>query len=98
MRDWRSRLIGVLFVYFCGFATAIYALVPGSQDLAEEQGLATEPKESAVSILKSDDFAHQFRAGMDKCVSFGRTASIKAAELLRKKYTIGSRTSDNTAK
>ena len=91
MRGWRSKLLSVLFVYFCGFATAIYALVPGSKDLAEEQGRAKPAKDSATSILKSDDVAHQFRAGMDKCVNFGRAASRKVTEILKEKYPEGSK-------
>ena len=96
MKGWRSKLLFVLFVYFCGFASAISVLVPGSGDLAEEQG-RTKVKVSkgiATSILKSDDFAHSFRAGMDKWLDFGRDVSVKVADSVRKKYSSRDERSD----
>ena len=84
MRGWRSKLLFVLIVYFAGFATAIYALVPGSKDLAEEQtGQEESPRRFSASVLKSDAFARQFRAEMDRWLDFGRRAGGKAAVAFR---------------
>lgn len=94
MKCWRSKLLFILIVYFAGFATGVYVLVPGSYDLAEEQGRPNPPKSLTDSILKSDDFGQRFRTGMDKCVDFGRDASSKVGELLRKKYSVRSEQSD----
>ena len=94
MRGWRSKLLRFLVVYFVGFASAIYALVPGSGDLAEAQGRTDSRKGFATSILKSDDFAWSFRSGMDKWLDFGRDASSKVADALKQKYRQRSRHSD----
>jgi len=83
MRGWRSKLLFVLIVYFAGFASAIYALVPGSEDLAEGRGREKSPKRFAASVLKSDDFARRFRAGMDKWLDFGRDAAGRAADAFK---------------
>ena len=93
MRGWRSKLLFVLIVYFAGFATGIYALVPGSEDLAECQGRGRSPKRFAASVLKSDDFACQFRVGMDKWLDFGRQASSRVADAF-KEYSSKSVRSD----
>jgi len=94
MRGWRNKLLVLLFVYSAGFATAIYALVPGSYDLAEEQGRPTAPKSFVVSFLKSDDFAHRFRVAMDKCLDLGQDASRKAADIFAEKFAKGNKQSD----
>jgi hypothetical protein len=87
MRGWRTKLVTLLFVYFAGFATAIYSLVPGSRDLAEGRGKPESPETFAASVLKSDDFAQRFREGMDKCIKLGRQASGRLAEVLKKELS-----------
>ncbi len=71
MKGWRSRFVFLLVVYFAGFATAIYCLAPVPEDQA------SEPREQgfAYSVLKSDEFAMSFNAGMHKCLDFAGRAS-----------------------
>ncbi len=95
MRGWRNKLLVLLFVYCAGFATAIYAWVPGSYDLAEEQGRPSAEKSFAVSFLKSDDFAQRFRVAMDKCLDFGQEVSRKAADIFVEKFAEGSKQLDS---
>ncbi len=86
MLGWRGKIVKVLVIYFAGFATAIYALVPGSAD--QNQGLfaAETNKNSIVSFLKSDDFAISFRKQIDRSITLGKVVTCKLGDLLREKY------------
>ena len=96
MQSWRTKLLFVLIVYFMGFATAIYVVVPGSRDLAEVQGRENAPRgvrRFTASILKeapgSSKLALSFRAGIDKCLDFGRDAGSRVNGLLKKEFDRG---------
>ena len=86
MTGWRSKMLGYLFIYFLGFATAIYVAVPGSKDLAEDRTGTESPASFAERLIKSDDFAVRFREGMDRCAEIGREASDRLGELLKQEY------------
>jgi len=85
MTSFRSKFISWLVVYFAGFATAIYALVPAPDVKPSSQ----TQKHFASSFIKSDEFARSFRAGMDKCILFTKNAAWRAAELLKQKLDEG---------
>ena len=81
MKGWRGKIIFLLVVYFAGFATAIYCLapVPGNQAVwSTERGFAH-------SVLKSDEFAKSFNAGLHKCIDFGKDAAHRAGKFVRQK-------------
>ena len=82
MAGFRSKLIFLLIVYFAGFATAIYCLVP----VPENADGKTCEKGFAHSVLKSDDFAKSFNSGMHKCIAFGRETACKAGKFIKGKY------------
>ena len=64
MGGWKSKFLFLLVVYFAGFATAIYCLVPVSE--AQIRG---QPEKGLVhSVLKTDKVAQFFRAEMEKIV------------------------------
>jgi hypothetical protein len=92
MLGWRGKIVKVLVIYFAGFATAIYALVPGSAD--QNQGLyaAEKNSNSIVSFLKSDDFAISFRKQIDRSITLGKVVTCKLGDLLREKYSINVQT------
>jgi len=95
VRGWRKKLMVFLIVYFAGFATAIYMLVPGSANLAEAQGRSSpKSKGFATSVLKSDDFARWFRVKMDRCLDLGCDASKRIADSLNEKFSGGNESSD----
>ena len=81
MRGWRVKLIFLLIVYFAGFATAIYTLVPAP----ERQAHQTREKSFAYSALKSDELAQSFSRGMHKCVDFGKDAACRAGAFMKRK-------------
>lgn len=81
MCGWRSKVIFVLIVYFAGFATAIYTLAPGPQNLAGQAGA----KDFTYAAFKSDQFAKSFNAGMHKCIDFGKDFAWRAAKLMKEK-------------
>jgi len=81
MGAWRSKLIFLLIVYFAGFATAIYCLVP----VPDEQSCRFSEKSFAYSALKSDEFAKSFNIGMYKCLDFGKDAAQRLSTFLKQK-------------
>ena len=81
MRGWRVKLIFLLIVYFAGFATAIYTLVPAPEPQAHQ----TREKSFAYSALNSDELAQSFSSGMHKCVDFGKDSARRAGAFLKQK-------------
>jgi len=79
MGRWRVKLIFLLIVYFAGFATAIYTLVPAPEnqaDISVEKGFLH-------SAFKSDEFARSFNSGMHKAVDYGRAAAMRVSEFVK---------------
>jgi hypothetical protein len=81
MRGWRVKLIFLLVVYFAGYATAIYTLMPAPQNQANQSA----DKTLVYSALKSDEFAKSFNAGMHKCIAFGKDAAVRASKYIKQK-------------
>ncbi len=81
MGGWRTKLIFLLIVYFAGFATAIYCLAP----VPENQ--FGQPREESFgnSVLKSNEFAQSFNAGMHKCIDFGKDAAWRVSRFIKQK-------------
>jgi len=77
----KHRFVLFLIVYFAGFITAIYCLVPapGSE--------ANGPREKSFvySALKSDEFAQSFSAGMNKWIDIGKDAACRAGKFIKHK-------------
>ena len=71
----------MLIIYFAGFATAIYTLVPSP----EQQARQTREKSLAYSAFKSDELAQSFSRGMHKCVDFGKDAAWRTAKYIKQK-------------
>ena len=84
MGGWRMKFVFLLIVYFAGFATAIYVVVPASADKTSQPS-AVKAAGAAVGF-KSEEFARSFRDGMDKCFIIGKEAAVTAAKFLQQKY------------
>jgi hypothetical protein len=84
MGGWRGKLIFLLIVYFAGFATAIYCLVPVSDEhkLRSNRGFAH-------SAVKSDEFAKSFSVKMHKCLDYSKDAAKRAGAYLKEKLDDG---------
>ena len=86
---WRTRFISMLIVYFAGFATAIYMLVPGSE--SEERAAVYERSDKTLNLpefkseFKSEEFAKSFKVSMDKCLDFSRDTAIRAGIFIKEK-------------
>ena len=82
---WRTRFISLLIVYFAGFATAIYMLVPGTE--SEERAAVYKHSDKALNLseFKSEEFAKSFKSGMDKCLDFSRDTAIRAGSFIKEK-------------
>ncbi len=78
---WRTKFVFMLVVYFAGFATAIYCLVPAPEQAAGRSGQRT----FADKALKSDEFAKSVNCGMHKAIDFSKEAATRAAEMIREK-------------
>jgi hypothetical protein len=88
MLGWRRKIVKFLVIYFAGFATAIYAIVPGSAD--NQQDVSAAGSNSFIaSFLKSDDFAISFREQIDRTFELGKIATCKLGDLLRQEYSTG---------
>ena len=77
MGGFRSKIIFFLIVYFAGFATAIYCLLP----VPEEQN--SQQNNVFASAFKSDEFAKSFNSGLHKCIDFGSEAAAKAGTFFK---------------
>ena len=77
---WRNKLFFTLVVYFTGFATAIYVLVPVDAQAAEvrEKTLGTVYSERKFN---SQELAQKTSNGLHKFISF---AEDKASEVKRR--------------
>jgi predicted amidophosphoribosyltransferase len=82
IRSLRHKLIFLLVVYFAGFATAIYCLVPVPQNTDNR---AIERK-FAHSVLKSDEFATAFNEGLHKVIDFSKSAALRTADFIKEEY------------
>ena len=82
---WRTRFISLLIVYFAGFATAIYMLVPGSE--SEERAAVYERSDKTLDLpeFKSEEFAKSFKTSMDKCLHFSKDTAIRAGNFIKEK-------------
>ncbi len=81
MRGWRIKLIFLLIVYFAGFATAIYTLAP----VPENQSRQSSEKTFVNSVLKSNEFAQSFNAGMHRFLGSAKDAAWRAGRFIRQK-------------
>jgi hypothetical protein len=88
MRGWRSKLVVLLIVYFAGFATAIYMLVPVPQDSANQDNSLS------YSMFKSDKFAQSFSVGMHRCVDYAKVAAKDLGEFIKEKYNEANKSSN----
>ena len=82
---WKCKFIFLLVVYFAGFATAIYTLVPASAQADDNYGKTTAQSGLAASIFKSDNFAISCRAKMDKCLKLAGRGFRKVGKMGREK-------------
>lgn len=81
MRGFRSKFIVLLIVYFLGFATAIYTLVP----VEDNEAAADSERTFAYSALKSNEFAQKFGVQLHRCVDFIKAKSCEAGEFIKQK-------------
>ena len=78
---WKSRTVFLTIVYFSGFATAIYWLVPGEND-----GEVSFAGTSFGAISQnSDGLARDIKTKMDLGMKFAKEAFAKANELIKQK-------------
>lgn len=82
MGGWRSKLLFLLIVYFAGFATAIYCLAPGGDEVGQGE---RQQCGFGYSALKSDEFAGSFNVRMRQFMDIAKQATGKAGELLKEK-------------
>lgn len=81
MSGWRTKFIFLLIVYFAGFATAIYCLVPVPED-ADSQACE---KTFMHSALKSDELAQSFSVKMHTCLDFAQKAAGHTGSFIKQK-------------
>ncbi|MDD5063920.1 MAG: hypothetical protein PHQ35_04060 [Phycisphaerae bacterium] len=85
MWGWRGKLIFLLIVYFAGFATAIYCIVP----VSDEHIRRSSNRGFAHSAVKSDEFAKSFNVKMHKCLDYSKDAAKRMNTYLKEKFDDG---------
>ena len=83
MKGWRSKLIFMFIIYFAGFATAIYMLVPPPDDNGQNREYGA--LQSTFSNFDSQEFVKSFNTGMHKCIDFGKEAALRTASYIKEK-------------
>jgi hypothetical protein len=81
MSAWRSKLIFLLVVYFAGFASAVYCIMPAP----DAKALRSSQRGFAYSALKSDRFAKSFNVGMHKCLRYSKDTAKRLSVYMKQK-------------
>jgi len=77
MGGWKAKFVFLLMVYFAGFATAIYCLLP-----APEAQMGEESSEHSAARA---EFAQSFNVGMHKCLDVAKDISVEVSRLIKQK-------------
>jgi hypothetical protein len=80
MRGWKAKFVFLLMVYFAGFATAIYCLVPAPENQMNERF-----QESSGYSSAKTEFVQSFNVGMHKCLEVAKDISVEVSELIKQK-------------
>lgn len=81
MGGWRGKLVLLLIVYFAGFSTAIYILVPVPKDSDNHQQNSLTHSDSMT-----ERFAQSYSIQMHKCVASAGIAAKNLGEFIKEKY------------
>lgn len=84
MKNWRSKILLGLFIYFLGFATAIYGLAPVDETQSIDTGGCTQVR-VFKSFTGSDEFANKCGSVFRNWANFAEGAVINAGEYAKEK-------------
>ena len=76
---WKSKLIMMLIVYFAGFASAIYCLMPAPD------AKASKNDGFAHSALRTDEFAKSFNVNMYKFMRYSNETAKRFSAYVKEK-------------
>jgi len=80
------KFIFLLAVYFAGFATAVYTMVPMPEqqgDFSYQEGDAGEFREKPA--VETSEFAQTLNVGLHKCVDVGKAIVIRTFKVIKEK-------------
>jgi hypothetical protein len=83
MGGWRSRILRTLIIYFAGFATAIYVLVPVTEKT--EEAIERVSVRQSHNGFKSEEFAETVAAKMHRFAGFAEGKAVELSKLVRAK-------------
>ncbi|MCK5172224.1 MAG: hypothetical protein KAR47_02465 [Planctomycetes bacterium] len=83
MGGWRSRILRTLIIYFAGFATAIYVLVPVTEKT--EEPIERVSVRQSHNGFKSEDFVETVSAKMHRFAGFAEEKAVELSKLVRAK-------------
>ena len=86
MKNWRSKILLALFIYFLGFATAIYGLAPVDDSQQIETGDNTKDR-VFKSFTGSDEFANKCGSVLKNWANFAEAAVINGSKYAKDKIT-----------
>ena len=79
------KFIFLLFVYFAGFATAVYVFVPLPDQQTDSYDCDYESSADSPSVIETGQFAQSLNAGLHKCVSVAKAIIIRTASAIKQK-------------
>ena len=85
MRGWRVKVLFILIIYFAGFATAIYTLVPTPDAQGDQVSGVSKCGIGNIDNTRAEAIGLALHSGIDK---YGRIAKEKAlvvGELIKTK-------------
>ena len=72
-------------VFFAGYATAVYTLMPVPDHQANQGEKMHEKKTFNASSLQSSEFAQSLNTGIHKCFDIAKEAACRTAKLVKEK-------------
>jgi post-segregation antitoxin (ccd killing protein) len=81
MRGWKAKFVFILMVYFAGFATAIYYLVPAPENPVNEKF----QESTGYSSVRTEQFVQSFNVAMHKCLDVAKDITLQVSSLIKQK-------------
>ncbi len=81
MGGWKVKILFLMFVFFAGFAAAVYCLTP----VHASPGMHTGEKTAVLSAVTSDEFKQNLTVAICRFGSVVKNTAIDAYEFVKQK-------------
>ena len=76
----KIKLIFSLIIFFAGYATAVYTLMP-----APDESLCADGTSLNASAFQAGEFTNFLNSSIHKCIDISKEAASRTAELIKQK-------------